>query len=152
MSNSANPLPVSLSACSNKISLPAGLYKPREILYGRGFSATEQLAYNFAGMKKRLILSLFKIYTMNKAELIAKIADDAGITKTQSNAAVDAFVEAVTKTLKGGGKVTLVGFGTFSVSKRAARNGRNPQTGAVIKIKAKKVARFKAGKELQGKL
>jgi DNA-binding protein HU-beta len=103
-------------------------------------------------MKNRLILSLFKIYTMNKAELIAKIADDAGITKTQSNAAVDAFVEAVTKTLKGGGKVTLVGFGTFSVSKRAARNGRNPQTGAVIKIKAKKVARFKAGKELQGKL
>jgi DNA-binding protein HU-beta len=103
-------------------------------------------------MKKRIILSLFKIYTMNKAELIAKIADDAGITKTQSNAAVDSFVEAVTKTLKGGGKVTLVGFGTFSVSKRAARNGRNPQTGAVIKIKAKKVARFKAGKELQSKL
>jgi len=97
-------------------------------------------------------LSQFKIYTMNKAELISKIADDSGITKTQSNMAVDSFVEAVTKTLKGGGKVTLVGFGTFSVSKRAARNGRNPQTGAVIKIKAKKVARFKAGKELQGKL
>jgi DNA-binding protein HU-beta len=89
---------------------------------------------------------------MNKAELIAKIADDAGITKTQSNSALDSFVEAVTKTLKGGGKVTLVGFGTFSVSKRAARNGRNPQTGAVIKIKAKKVAKFKAGKELSAKL
>ena len=73
---------------------------------------------------------------MNKAELITKIADDAGVTKT----------------LKGGGKVTLVGFGTFSVSKRAARNGRNPQTGAVIKIKAKKVAKFKAGKELSGKI
>jgi len=85
---------------------------------------------------------------MNKAELIAKVADDAGITKTQANASLDSFVEAVTKTLKGGGKVTLVGFGTFSVSKRAARNGRNPQTGAVIKIKAKKVAKFKAGKEL----
>ncbi|HEY0677220.1 MAG TPA: HU family DNA-binding protein [Chitinophagaceae bacterium] len=93
-----------------------------------------------------------KFHTMNKAELIAKIADDAGITKTQANTALDSFVEAVTKTLKGGGKVTLVGFGTFSVSKRAARNGRNPQTGAVIKIKAKKVARFKAGKELSGKL
>ncbi len=93
-----------------------------------------------------------KIYAMNKAELISKIADDAGITKTQANASVDSFIEAVTKTLKGGGKVTLVGFGTFSVSKRAARNGRNPQTGAVIKIKAKKVARFKAGKELQAKL
>jgi len=85
---------------------------------------------------------------MNKAELISKISDDAGVTKTQANTALDSFVEAVTKTLKGGGKVTLVGFGTFSVSKRAARNGRNPQTGEVIKIKARKVARFKAGKEL----
>ena len=89
---------------------------------------------------------------MNKAELVAKIADDAGITKSQANAALDSFVEAVTKTLKGGGKVTLVGFGTFSVSKRNARTGRNPQTGDVIKIKAKKVARFKAGKELSAKM
>ena len=89
---------------------------------------------------------------MNKAELIAKIAEDAGLTKTQANATVDAFVDAVTKTLKKGDKVTLVGFGTFSVSKRAARNGRNPQTGAVIKIKAKKVAKFKAGKELSSKI
>lgn len=89
---------------------------------------------------------------MNKAELIAKIADDAGITKTQANACVDSFIEAVTKTLKSGNKLTLVGFGTFSVSKRAARNGRNPQTGAVIKIKAKKVARFKAGKDLSAKI
>ena len=89
---------------------------------------------------------------MNKAELISKIADDAGITKTQANSALDSFVEAVTKTLRGGGKVTMVGFGTFTVSKRVARNGRNPQTGAVIKIKAKKVARFKAGKELSSKL
>jgi len=89
---------------------------------------------------------------MNKAELIAKISDDAGITKTQGNAVLDSIIEAVTKTLKGGGKVTLVGFGTFSVSKRAARNGRNPQTGAVIKIKARKVAKFKAGKELAAKL
>ena len=89
---------------------------------------------------------------MNKAELIAKLSDDAGITKTQANAALDSFVEAVTKTLKGGGKVTLVGFGTFSVSKRAARNGRNPQTGELIKIKARKVAKFKAGKELAAKM
>lgn len=89
---------------------------------------------------------------MNKAELIAKIADDAGITKTQANEALDSFVDAVTKTLKKGDKVTLVGFGTFTVSKRAARNGRNPQTGEVIKIKARKVARFKAGKELSSKL
>ncbi|MEI8053377.1 MAG: HU family DNA-binding protein [Bacteroidota bacterium] len=89
---------------------------------------------------------------MNKAELIAKLAGDAEITKTQANAVVDSFIEAVTKTLKSGNKVTLVGFGTFSVAKRAARNGRNPQTGAVIKIKAKKVAKFKAGKELSSKI
>ena len=85
---------------------------------------------------------------MNKAELINTIAEEAGITKTQANATLDSFVSAVTKTLKEDGKVTLVGFGTFSVSSRAARNGRNPQTGEEIKIKAKKVAKFKAGKEL----
>lgn len=89
---------------------------------------------------------------MNKGELIAKISEDTGITKTQANDALDSFIEAVTKTLKGGGKVTLVGFGTFSVSKRSARNGRNPQTGAIIKIKARKVAKFKAGKELAAKM
>jgi DNA-binding protein HU-beta len=89
---------------------------------------------------------------MNKAELVAHIADDAGITKTQANTALDSFVDAVTKTLKKGDKVTLVGFGTFTVSKRQARNGRNPQTGEVIKIKARKVARFKAGKELAEKI
>ncbi len=89
---------------------------------------------------------------MNKAELIAQIAEDAGITKTQANSALDSFVDVVTKTLKKGDKVTLVGFGTFSVSKRAARNGRNPQTGEAIKIKARKVARFKPGKELSAKM
>lgn len=89
---------------------------------------------------------------MNKAELIAHLAGETGITKTQANAALDSFVGAVTKTLKKGDKVTMVGFGTFSVSKRAARIGRNPQTGAAIKIKAKKVAKFKAGKELSSKL
>ncbi|ACU58386.1 MULTISPECIES: HU family DNA-binding protein [Chitinophaga] len=89
---------------------------------------------------------------MNKAELIDKLAKDAGITKTQANEALDSFTKAVADTLKKGGKVTLVGFGTFSVSKRAARNGRNPQTGQIIKIKAKKVAKFKAGKALSDKL
>ena len=88
---------------------------------------------------------------MNKGELIEKIAADAAVTKKQAGA-LDSFTDAVAKTLKKGNKVTLVGFGTFSVTKRAARNGRNPQTGAVIKIKAKKVARFKAGKELSGKI
>ncbi|MBS1620957.1 MAG: HU family DNA-binding protein [Bacteroidetes bacterium] len=89
---------------------------------------------------------------MNKAELINKIADDTGITKILANAAIDSFIEAVTKTLKNGGKVTLVGFGTFTVSKRKARKGRNPKTGQEISIKAKKTARFKAGKELAAKL
>jgi DNA-binding protein HU-beta len=89
---------------------------------------------------------------MNKAELVAQIADDAGISKAQANQALDSFTTAVAKTLKSGDKVTLVGFGTFSVSKRQARTGRNPQTGEAIKIKAKKVARFKAGKELSAKI
>jgi DNA-binding protein HU-beta len=97
-------------------------------------------------------IKTIKNISMNKAELIAQIAEDAGVSKTQANAALDSFVATVTKTLKKGDKVTLVGFGTFSVSKRAARTGRNPQTGATIKIKAKKVAKFKAGKELSGKL
>ena len=89
---------------------------------------------------------------MNKAELIAQLSEDAGITKTQANDVLNSFTTTVTKTLKKGDKVTLVGFGTFSVSKRAARVGRNPQTGAAIKIKAKKVAKFKAGKELSAKI
>lgn len=89
---------------------------------------------------------------MNKAELIAKLADDAGLTKTQANATLDSFISAITKTLKGGGKVTLVGFGTFSVTKRAARTGRNPRTGKEIKIAAKKVVKFKAGADLSSKV
>lgn len=97
-------------------------------------------------------LAKTKNTSMNKAELINKISEDTGITKTQANAALDSFIEAVTKTLKGGGKVTLVGFGTFTISKRKARKGRNPQTGEEISIKARKVARFKAGKELAAKL
>lgn len=85
---------------------------------------------------------------MNKAELIESMAKGAGCTKTQAGEALDSFCSAVTGALKKGDKVTLVGFGTFSVSKRAARIGRNPQTGKEIKIAAKKVAKFKAGKDL----
>lgn len=84
---------------------------------------------------------------MNKAELIEQVATQAGISKAQANAAMDAFTTAVSGALRGGDRVTLVGFGTFSVSERSARNGRNPQTGEVIKIKARKVPKFKAGKE-----
>jgi DNA-binding protein HU-beta len=85
---------------------------------------------------------------MNKGELIDAIANDAKLTKADAGRALDALITAVTKTLKEGDKVALVGFGSFSVSKRAARKGRNPQTGKEIKIAAKKVARFKAGAEL----
>ena len=84
---------------------------------------------------------------MNKAELIEKIAKDANMTKVQANEAIDSFTSAVVATLKKGDKVTLIGFGIFSVTARAARNGRNPQTGATIKIKARKVPKFKAGKD-----
>ena len=85
---------------------------------------------------------------MTKEELITKIAGDAKITKVQAKAALGAVIESVMKTLKKGGKLSLVGFGTFSISKRKARTGRNPQTGKAIQIKAKKVAKFKAGKQL----
>lgn len=85
---------------------------------------------------------------MNKAELIEAMAKTADCTKTEAGASLDAFTSSVAAALKKGDKVTLVGFGTFSVSKRAARIGRNPQTGKEIKIAAKKVAKFKAGKEL----
>ena len=89
---------------------------------------------------------------MNKAELIEVIAKSADCTKTQAGEALDGFCNAVTAALKKGDKVTLVGFGTFSVSKRAARIGRNPQTGKEIKIAAKNVIRFKAGAELSSKV
>ena len=89
---------------------------------------------------------------MNKAELITSMAEKSQLTKKDAETALKAFIDSVQEALENGEKVQLVGFGTFSVSKRAARNGRNPQTGAVIKIKAKKVAKFKAGKELSAKL
>jgi DNA-binding protein HU-beta len=83
---------------------------------------------------------------MTKAELIDKIADSAGITKTSAGKALSAFVSGVTGALKKGQRVSLVGFGTFAVSRRKARMGRNPRTGAAIKIAATKVPRFSAGK------
>lgn len=84
---------------------------------------------------------------MNKEQLVTKIAGDVKITKAQAKAALESFVDAVEKTLKKGDKIALVGFGTFSVTKRKARMGRNPATGATIKIAAKKSVKFKAGKE-----
>lgn len=87
---------------------------------------------------------------MNKAELIDAMSSDAKISKADAKRALDAFLNATTKTLKKGDRVALVGFGSFSISKREARKGRNPQTGKEIKIAAKKVVKFKAGAELAG--
>ncbi len=87
---------------------------------------------------------------MTKAELVEKMAKDASITKAAAAAALDSFTGNVTKALKKkDGKVTLVGFGTFSKTRRKARKGRNPQTGEPIKIKASKSVKFKAGKKLK---
>lgn len=85
---------------------------------------------------------------MNKAELIDAIASESKLTKADAGRALDAFITATTKALKKGDRLSLVGFGSFSVAKRNARTGRNPQTGKTIQIKAKKVAKFKAGTEL----
>lgn len=82
---------------------------------------------------------------MNKSELIEAMAADAGISKAAAKSALESFTGNVTKTLKKGGRVSLVGWGTFSTSQRAARTGRNPQTGKTINIAAKTVAKFKAG-------
>ena len=86
---------------------------------------------------------------MNKAELVDAIASEAKLSKADSQRALEGFVNATTKALKKGDRVALVGFGSFAIAKRAARTGRNPQTGKAIKIAAKKVAKFKAGAELK---
>lgn len=89
---------------------------------------------------------------MNKQELIAKIADDTGLTKTVAGAAVESFINGIVKTLKKGQTITFVGFGTFKTASRKARMGRNPQTGAAVKIPKRRVARFTAGKGLKDAL
>ena len=86
---------------------------------------------------------------MNKTEMIDAVAEAAGLSKADSARAVDAVIETVSGALKGGDQVTLIGFGTFLVRERAARTGRNPQTGATINIKAAKVPAFKPGKALK---
>ncbi|NCT71539.1 MAG: HU family DNA-binding protein [Xanthomonadaceae bacterium] len=88
-------------------------------------------------------------HSMNKTELIDAVADEAEVSKAEAGRAVDAVISSITKALKKGDSVTLVGFGTFQVRKRAARTGRNPKTGDTIKIKASKNPAFKAGKALK---
>lgn len=89
---------------------------------------------------------------MNKGDLINNVASTAGISKNQAAEAVSAVFESIEGTLKSGGKAAFVGFGTFSISARAARDGRNPATGATIKIPAKNVVKFKAGKAFSEKV
>lgn len=85
---------------------------------------------------------------MNKTELISAISEKAGLSKADSKKALDAFIETVGEEMKKGGKIALVGFGTYSVSEKAARKGINPRTKETINIPAKKVVKFKAGAEL----
>ena len=89
---------------------------------------------------------------MNKQELISKIAQDTGISKANAAAAVDSFIEGITKSLKKNKPITFVGFGTFKTAQRKARTARNPQTGASIKIPKRRVVRFNAGKALKAAL
>lgn len=86
---------------------------------------------------------------MNKAEFVAKLAEKTGFTKVDSEKAVNAFLETVTETLKSGDKIVFTGFGSFEVTERAAKEGRNPQTGETIQIKASKAPKFKPGKSLK---
>lgn len=86
---------------------------------------------------------------MNKADLVNAVAEKTGLTKKDAAAALEAVMEAISNGLKKGKSITLTGFGTFAVAKRSAREGRNPQTGAKIKIPAKKVPKFKPGKALR---
>jgi DNA-binding protein HU-beta len=89
---------------------------------------------------------------MNKQELIQKVAKDTGMTKTSAAAAMESAIDGIVKTLKKGQTITFVGFGTFKTSVRKARMGRNPQTGAAVKIPKRRVARFSAGKGLKDAL
>ena len=96
--------------------------------------------------------SLQEEFNMNKTELVAAMADQAGLSKKDAEKALKAFTDVVTEELKKDSKVQLVGFGTFEVSSRAAREGRNPQSGAPMKIAASKAPKFKAGKALKDML
>ena len=89
---------------------------------------------------------------MKKVELVEAVATNAGLTKADATRAIDATFDAITNALKKGDKITLIGFGTFGVSRREARNGRNPQTGATVKIPARNAVTFKAGTQLKNEV
>lgn len=113
------------------------------------FDILLHLWYNYACDIVYIVNNFIGAILMNKAELVEHIAKHADVSKVKAGAAVEAFVDAVTRTLKKGDSVTLVGFGSFTVAKRAARVGRNPKTGKEIKIAATTVAKFRAGKGLK---
>jgi DNA-binding protein HU-beta len=109
-------------------------------------------AMAIGGLKEKLLAALrggIKVVFMNKQDLVAKVADKADISKQKAAQAVDAVIDAIKASLKKGDDVRLVGFGTFTVTKRAATTGRNPRTGEPIKIPASKRPKFTAGKELK---
>ena len=117
------------------------------IFFYRNLLNIRNTLYLYEIFYKNILLTL-KLFVMNKAELIDAIAAEAKLTKADSKKALDAFIKATTQSLKKGGRVALVGFGSFAVAKRSARTGRNPQTGKPINIKAKNVVKFKAGADL----
>ena len=98
------------------------------------------------------MITCLKDSLINKGELVETVATKVGLTKADANRAIDATFEAITKALKKGDKITLVGFGTFGVSRRQARTGRNPQTGAQVKIPARNAVTFKAGAQLKNEV
>ncbi|MBQ4417985.1 MAG: HU family DNA-binding protein [Butyrivibrio sp.] len=118
--------------------------KSAKSLTFRGFSDIKA-----NGIAAHAAATISRRFTMNKKELVAVVAQKAEVSKKDAEAVGNAFVEAVTDELKKGGKVQLVGFGTFEVTKRTARVGRNPRTSETIKIKASKAPKFKAGKALK---
>ncbi len=107
------------------------------------------VSLGFANIYNQVITLLFWKSKMNKTKLVKAIADATGLTQKLATDVLDAFMESITTTLKAGDKVTLVGFGTFSVAERAARTGRNPKTGEELKIAASKAPKFSAGATLK---
>lgn len=112
-------------------------------------SVQHTLMFSLPGMGAELKHKRLSGESMNKADLVDRIAGACSISKAQATTAIDTAVDSVTAALRKGDRVALIGFGTFSVSQRKARNGRNPQTGATIKIAARRVAKFTPGNELK---
>ena len=104
---------------------------------------------NYEKTAVQAVIAFRRNLIMNKTELVAAVAEQAGLSKKDSEAAVKAFTDVVAEALKAGDKIQLVGFGTFEVSERAAREGRNPRTGETMTIEASKTPKFKAGKALK---